>query len=356
MREGRLLDLGTESPLRSISVFHTVARQVRPGDGPTLILVRPSRPFVLVGYHQVLEKEVDEAACDAMGLPVYRREVGGGTVLLDENQLFFHLILPERQAPPRIADRYAMYTGPAIETYRGFGIRAEYRPVNDIQVNGRKIGGTGGATIGEAAVFVGSIMLDFDHDLMARVLKVPGEKMRDKIRQSLRDYITTMQRELGRVPPLREIKAELVRQFEVVLAGRFFPASLTRDEKAALTGVEDRLTSPDWLRLMDRSEETVRSVKICEAVYVREAAYKAPGGLIRTTLRLNRGIIEDVLVSGDFYCYPPEGLDVLRRLLAGAPVEEAEERVAAFLSAGGAEMPGITPADIGRALAAAAAE
>ena len=49
-------------------------------------------------------------------------------------------------------------------------------------------------------MLVGSLMFDFNSELMARVLKVPSEKMRDKVYQSLQEYMTTMTRELGRLP------------------------------------------------------------------------------------------------------------------------------------------------------------
>lgn len=355
VRAGRLLDAGLVSPLRSISLFHTVARALRPGDAPTLILVRPADPFVLVGYHQVRHKEVDLEACRELGLPVLRRQVGGGAVYLDRHQLFFHLVLPEAEAPRAIAERYARYSRPCIEMYRRFGVEASFRPVNDIQVRGRKIGGTGGATIGAAAVFVGSVLMDFDHETMARVLRVPDEKMRDKVYQSLREYVTTMRRELGgRLPSLEEIKAELVARFEATLGVRLTPGGLREDEAALLPAVEAELLSPAFLDHMDAAEEEVRQVKIMEGVYVREAAYKAPGGLIRVTLRTVDGRIDDLLISGDFYAHPPAGLDDLRRALLGAPVADAERRIEAFLAAGRVQVPGVTAADVARALQAAA--
>lgn len=354
MKQGRVLDLGLVSPPRSISAFHAVARCLKAGDGPTLILVQPRDPFVCVGYHQVLEKETDQEACQRLGIPVLRREVGGGTVLLDENQVFFHLVLPEADAPRRILDRYEVYSRPAIETHRHFGVNASFRPINDIHVTGRKIGGTGGATIGDAAVFVGSMMMDFNHDLMAQVLRVPHEKMRDKVHQTLWEYITSMKRELGQAPPVEEIKAELTRQFEAVLGAQLAPGTFSAAEQVTLPEVEARFTSPDWLYLMDRPDEGVRNVKIMEGVYVREAAYKASGGLIRATVRLNQDVIEDVVISGDFYCYPATGLEGLRHALVGARLDEAEARAAAFFASGSAEMPGVTAADIAQAVAPAA--
>ena len=63
-----------------------------------------------------------------------------------------------------------MFIEPVVRTYRELGVQADYRPINDIHVAGRKIGGTGAASIGEATVMAGSFMFDFDTATMAKCL------------------------------------------------------------------------------------------------------------------------------------------------------------------------------------------
>ena len=90
-------------------------------------------------------------------------------------------------------------------------------------MRGRKIGGTGAASIGEATVMVGSFMFDFDTATMARCLKVPSEKFRDKLKTTLDDYMTTMTRELSTLPSRDDVKARFLKHCEAVLgvtAGR----------------------------------------------------------------------------------------------------------------------------------------
>ena len=48
-------------------------------------------------------------------------------------------------------------------------------------------------------------MFDFDKAAMAKVLKVTSEKMRDKIFQSLEQYMTTMREQLGVLPERRTV-------------------------------------------------------------------------------------------------------------------------------------------------------
>ena len=184
MRTIRLLDLGAVSPLRSQTVYHAVASALNDESPSTIILVTSDRPYVCIGYHQELDKEVDVDYCREAGLPVYRREVGGGAVYLDSNQLFAQWVFRPDALPQSLEDRYALYVRPLVETYQSLGVPAYYRPVNDIHVAGKKIGGTGAARIGPAEVLVGSIMFDFDKAAMARVLEgVVGEDARQGARE-----------------------------------------------------------------------------------------------------------------------------------------------------------------------------
>jgi lipoate-protein ligase A len=54
-----------------------------------LNILAPSEPYVCLGYHQDLEQEIDEAFCREHNIPIFRRQVGGGAVYLDGNQVFY---------------------------------------------------------------------------------------------------------------------------------------------------------------------------------------------------------------------------------------------------------------------------
>src|SRR3972149_880486 len=196
----RLLDLGTVDPLRSQTIFHAVGYAMTDGSPDTILLVSPNAPYVSICRHQDVDREVERAVCAELGFPVIRREVGGGAVYLDGNQLFTQWIFDAEHLPATVEERFTLYCTTLVDAYRALGIEAAYRPVNDIHVNGRKIGGTGAARMDRAEVVVGSLMFDFDILTMSRVLQVPSEQFRDKIYQTLSEYMTTMTRELGAVP------------------------------------------------------------------------------------------------------------------------------------------------------------
>lgn len=327
-------------------IYHALPRLGMEG----LVILSPATPYVCIGYHQDAEQEVDLAYCRQHGIPVFRREVGGGAVYLDGGQIFYQLVLPRShplvQGPKE--DLYRRLLAPVVATYCDLGLPATYRPVNDILVGGRKISGNGAGEIAEAVVLVGNLIVDFDYDTMTQVLHVPDAKFRDKIYKSLRDNLTTLRRELGQVPERPLLEEMLLRRFAEVL-GPLQPQVLPQAVHDEVQRMLPERTSESWL--LRRGKRTAeRRVKIAAGVEVIQRVHKAPGGLIRGTVEVADGHFVAVDLSGDLFFHPPDQLDALAACLAGTPCAAAEDTVVRFFAQVGVDAPGITPADIARAL------
>lgn len=353
MRPVRLLDLGTVPPVRSQSVYHAVAQGMTAETPDTVILVSPSDPYVCIGFHQDLEKEVDLEYCRLNGLPVYRREVGGGAVYLDGGQVFVQWVFHPGRLPVDLNQRFEFYVRPLVATYRALGIEAYHRPINDIHVGGKKIGGTGAAQMGDAEVVVGSLMFTFDWRTMARVLKVSSEKMRDKIFESLEQYMTTMENQIGSLPGRDTVKALYREQCAMALGAELVPGEWTEEENARAAEWDMRLGSEQWLR--QRGGLRKSGIKIHEDVRVVEGAYKAPGGLVRVTARLSAGMIDDITFSGDFTLFPSDALSGLERALLGlrAEADVILPAIDGAYHAFAIRSPGVSPQDFASAITAA---
>ena len=134
-----LYKLGRRPWAETQLIYHALARLGR----QAVALVSPREPYVSIGYHQDVEHELDLEYCAAKGLPIFRREVGGGPVYLDQGQIFWQLILP-RNHPLVSFDRerfYKKFLQPAISAYRSLGVEADFRPVNDIVAGSKKVSG-----------------------------------------------------------------------------------------------------------------------------------------------------------------------------------------------------------------------
>jgi lipoate-protein ligase A len=341
----RLLDLAPVSPIRSQSIYHAVGYAMGSGSPDTIMLVSPNAPYVSIGRHQDASREVDLDYCSDHGYPVIRREVGGGAVYLDGNQLFTQWIFQAEHLPATVEARFELYIDSLIRTYRALGIAADYRPINDIHVNGRKIGGTGAAQMDRAEVVVGSLMFDFDTATMAQVLRVPSEKFRDKVRQTLDDYMTTMRRELGEPPPRTEVVAAYLAACAEVLGRTIVPGELRADELELAEEYDARFATRAWLE--EGGGLRRPGVKIHEGVRVGEGAFKAPGGLIRCIATVRDDRLDDVAFSGDFTALPASVPLDLDAALVGCELDEAVllARVTAYYQRVSPEIPGVSPSD-----------
>jgi len=356
MKKVRLIDFRELPPLRSQTVFHAAAYAMTEDSPDTIILVSSNQPYVCIGYHQNLEKEVDIDYCQAHHIPVYRREVGGGAVYLDDGQMFTQWIFHRGHLPKSLEERFTLYVQPLVETYQALGIEAYHRPINDIHVGGKKIGGTGAAQMGQAEIVVGSLMFDFDKATMARVLKVPSEKMRDKIFESLEQYMTTMREQLGQRPDRQTVKEIYIKKCEEAMGVEIYEGEWTKAEEAMADELDERFLSYEWLYQNGGLRQI--GVKIHVDVRVVEAALKTPGGLIRVTVRLRAGHIDDLALSGDFTLLPSFAIGSLEQAVRGlsATREALTARLQNVYQLLNIQSPGVNADDFTRVILSAAGQ
>ena len=347
--EGMLLfDLGKMPGQQSMLIFHALARM----GIEAIVIVSPKVPLVSIGYFQDAEQEVDLQYCRESRIPFMRREVGGGATYLDENQIFYQLIWKKDNPkfPKAIDEIYPWFSQAPVETYEAFGIKAEFRVINDIITDGgRKIAGEGGGNIGDCMVFVGGILLDFDYQAMSRVLKVPDEKFRDKVYKTMKENLTTMKRELGMIPLREEVVAVLKEKFEKRV-GKTTPTFLNSEILKKMKHLEPWMTSEEFL--LKKTPRIPTGVKIREGVEVVYGLHKAKGGLIRTAEAISEERIEDIMISGDFTFFPKEQLAGLEESLKKVSLEEEiiTECVESYYEEKKIESPGVESKDISQTI------
>lgn len=289
----KLFDLGTIPWKDTQLIYHTLASQ----NTEALVLHSCDEPYVCLGFPHSPHEELDLDFCTENNIPIFRREIGGGTVLLDRDQIFYHLILNRKHplAPYGQMPFFKRFLKPIIKTYAELSIPVEYKPINDLTVHGRKISGTGGGEIEDSRVMGSSILLDFNYDLMSKILKAPNAAFRKKCLQSMQQNLTTVKKELGYVPSRDRIKELIIENYQEIL-GEFEEGKITDQLLAAKENVEKRLMSDRWLYQRGMKQQW-REVKIIEGINVIHREYEIGKKRFGLVLEINDNCIAEVSLS-----------------------------------------------------------
>ena len=127
------------------------------------------------------------------------------------------------------------------------GIPAEFKPINDIIVEGKKISGNA-QTRGMNVVHQhGTILREVDPALMFKVLKVPTEKIRDKMIRAVEERVTSINRFLEREVSFEELKKTFTRGFEESFEIQLVPGEIIEfEERLAEKLRAEKYSTKEW--------------------------------------------------------------------------------------------------------------
>jgi lipoate-protein ligase A len=147
----------------------------------TIRLYRWKPAAVSIGNFQCLHDEVDLVACKKHRVDVVRRETGGGAVYHDtDGEVTYSIIGPVDVFPRDVIASYKEICSCLVDALAELGIKAEFRPINDITVAARKISGS--AQTRKAGVLLqhGTLLLSVDPERMFTYLTPDKAKISDK--------------------------------------------------------------------------------------------------------------------------------------------------------------------------------
>ena len=343
-KKWRLLNLGEVPWKRTQSIYHALALTQEELKTPnTLIIIWPDKPFVCIGLHQIIDTSIDLENITSMNLPYIRRACGGGSVYLNNEQIFYQIICEEKEYPKEMLEFYKLFLTPVVETYKHFGIPAQFVPVNDVVADNRKISGNGSVTFNSSRVLVGNFILDFPAKNMSKILKVPEEKFRDKIASTLEERMGSFKYFLKNIPSKGEIIKEYIVNFEKKLNIELMEGELLQEEIDKIKEIDNLYDTDDWLYYVERTGRETYQQKIKSGTYFTSVIKKLPGGLINLFLHFDGDKIKDVIISGDFSLNPPFILHEIEEGLKGTRIEYDAIRIklGLLLDENNVEMPGI---------------
>jgi len=196
----RVVPYSENDAFLNMAIDEAVSESVRSGESqPTIRFYGWSPSAISIGYFQSLEREVDVARCAESGVDVVRRRTGGGAVFHD-SEITYSIIGKEGLFPKDIIASYREICGSLIRALGILGISAEFKPINDIITDGKKISGNAQTRRGGVLLQHGTLLYEVDVERMFSLLRVPDEKIKDKMIASVKERVTSIrqQRDVSR--------------------------------------------------------------------------------------------------------------------------------------------------------------
>ncbi|WP_018662378.1 lipoate--protein ligase [Heyndrickxia acidiproducens] len=250
----------------------------------TYLLFYINQPSIIIGRNQNTIEEINTDYVEKNGIIVVRRLSGGGAVYHDLGNINFSFITKD---DGNSFSNYRKFTDPVVQALRKHGVRAELSGRNDIQVGNQKISGNAQFSTNGRMFSHGTLMLNSELDKVVQALKVKKEKIESKGIKSVRSRVANISEFLDKPLSMPEFRQLLL---ESIFGGNEIP--------------EYKLTEKDWEKIYQLSKERYQT---WEWNYGKSPKFnlqhsqRFPVGSIDVRLDVNKGIIENCKIYGDFF-------------------------------------------------------
>ena len=248
----------------------------------TVFLFWRTTPTLMVGKYQNVLEEINKPYADAHGIHLVRRMSGGGTIYTDLGGWQFTFI--QHQETGQI--EFSQYIAPVIDALREMGVDAAFNGRNDLTIDGKKFSGNAQYRLGDCIVHHGSLLFDTDIAQMVASTTVDSYKILSKSIKSVRDRVTNISEHLP-----TPMDAETFKEIMVchIMNGSPNVYTVTAEDDARIREIA-REQFQSWERIFGRNPK-----------FTIDRAGRFAGGKIQFKLDVQKGIIEDAAVYGDFF-------------------------------------------------------
>ena len=252
MEQFRFIDLETHDAYTNMAIDEAIMLSIKDGTAPpTLRFYRWKPSAVSIGTFQGMYDEVAIEFCKSNGIDYIRRITGGGAVFHDYNGEITYSILMSKNHPlahTDILESYKLLCGGVVKALNHLGIdNAEFKPINDVTVGLKKVSGNAMTRRHGCVLQHGTVLLDLDVNLMFTILKVPQEKISDKMISDVKERVTSIQDILGRPVDVEELREALTRGFADALQIELVRGKLSKEEQQTAEKLaKEKYSTVDW--------------------------------------------------------------------------------------------------------------
>ena len=310
------------STAEGLALDDTLPLSVELNHSPPILHLYTFIPSAIVGKYQDIRAALKLDRCRDRGIEYNRRSTGGGTVIMGPEILALGLgINVDYPGIGRgVSPLFESLSRVLIKALEPMGIKAHFRPKNDLEVLGKKIAGlSAAAETGKSLLFHTSLLVNFDIPLMLDIMNTPLIKLHDKGYNCFSQRMTTLKKEAGRDIPVTDVMDAVQRSFEEEFKIRFLEDRPDKWEQESVKRlIKERYTNPEWLFSYKHPRARMGVGTI-----------KTGGGLVEVYLSLSGGSIENVIITGDFFS---SGRDISRIEKALKWTSARKERIEENLS------------------------
>lgn len=295
---------GITDPQINLAIEEYVLRTMDT-DEDSFLLFYINEPSIIIGKNQNTVEEIDTDFVEENGIKIVRRLSGGGAVYHDLGNLNYSFITKDDGESFR---NFKKFTEPVVKALANLGVKAELIGRNDLLVDGRKISGNAQFSTQGRMFSHGTLMFDTEIDTVVSALKVRKDKIESKGIKSIRSRVANITEYLEEPMTIEEFRLEILK-------------SIFEGEENIKYKV---LTDEDWENIHALSKERYanwdwnygKSPK-----FNMQHSHRFPVGGIDVRLQVNKGMIEDVVIFGDFFGVGE--IDVLTEKLKGVKYDRA---------------------------------
>ncbi|MCP1145850.1 lipoate--protein ligase [Lysinibacillus endophyticus] len=265
-----------------------------------------NQPSIIIGKNQNTIEEINTDYVEDKGIIVVRRLSGGGAVYHDLNNLNFSFLTKDDGDS---FHNYKKFTQPVVDALKKLGVDAELSGRNDILAEGRKVSGNAQYATRGRMFSHGTLLFKTDIDAVASALKVKKDKIESKGIKSVRSRVGNISDFLKEPMTVEEFRMEIL--------------------KSIFGGEENiqyyELTEEDWEKIYTLSKERYQTWEWNYGKSPRfniQKTHRFPSGGIDIRLEVNKGIIEEAKIFGDFFGVGD--VEKIEKLLIGVRYDRSE--------------------------------
>ena len=246
----RWIDTGVLRAADNMALNRALLEGRQAGESPSTLRFLRFQPAALVGLHGDPARELDLEYCRMHGISVQRRITGGGPIYMDAGVLGWELYLERDDVGtaemPAISRRICESAARAITA---LGVQAEYRAPTEIVAAGRKISGTGGAMDGNALVYQGTLLLDFDVGVMLHAIAATARTLNDAVLAGARAGVINLCEVLGHVPAPASLRGAFIDAFAGEFGVEIEEGALNHAERRRFDAAMAEMDTEEWVGL-----------------------------------------------------------------------------------------------------------